>query len=290
MDIPMRTGLALGTTILFWSSSFPIIRIGLESYGPVELTSLRYVVASLLLIPITIWRRPQPPTLADVPSIIALGILGITSYHLLLSHGQQTISAGAAGVLSNTSPMFTALLGVAFLRERLSLLGWIGIVTACIGASMIASAKNERLAIDVGAILVLLAAGTWSLYFVGQKMLLARYGALDLMTYVIWSGTLILLPLAPAAVTALRSAPLTATIAVVYLGTFPTIVAYAAWAYVLSQMPVSVAASALFAVPVLAMLLSWLALGEVPSIVMTAGAALAICGTLLVNVFGRQIG
>jgi drug/metabolite transporter (DMT)-like permease len=76
----------------------------------------------------------------------------------------------------------------------------------------------------------------------------------------------------------------------VYLGTFPTIVAYAAWAYVLSQMPVSVAASALFAVPVLAMLLSWLALGEVPSIVMTAGAALAICGTLLVNVFGRQIG
>jgi len=55
-------------------------------------------------------------------------------------------------------------------------------------------------------------------------------------------------------------------------------------------MPVSVAASALFAVPVLAMVLSWLALAEVPSLVMTAGAALAIYGTVFVNAFGRQIG
>src|SRR5262249_33566439 len=32
------------------SSSFPVICIGLESYGPAELTFLRYAVASLLLI------------------------------------------------------------------------------------------------------------------------------------------------------------------------------------------------------------------------------------------------
>lgn len=86
---------------------------------------------------------------------------------------------------------FTAL--PAFLRDHLSFLGWIGIITALIGARMIACRGNERLAIDVGAILVLSAAGTWSLNFLGQRMLLARYGARDLMMpYVIWSGTLIL--------------------------------------------------------------------------------------------------
>ena len=37
----------------------------------------------------------------------------------------------------------------------------------------------ERRAIDVSAILVLLAAGTWSIYFIGPKMLLARFGACD---------------------------------------------------------------------------------------------------------------
>jgi len=41
------------------------------------------------------------------------------------------------------------------------------------------SPPYERLAIDVGAILVLLAAGTWSIYFIGPKMLLARFGACD---------------------------------------------------------------------------------------------------------------
>ena len=76
MDIPMRVRFSLGATILFWSSSFPVIRIGLESYGPAELTVLRYAVASLLLIPATIWcRRPRVPTLADVPSTIVRGIL-----------------------------------------------------------------------------------------------------------------------------------------------------------------------------------------------------------------------
>jgi drug/metabolite transporter (DMT)-like permease len=97
----------------------------------------------------------------------------------------------------------------------------------------------------LGALLVLLAAGVWSLYFVGQKRLLVKYNALDLMIWVIWAGTLVLLYSAPAAVSALRSASFEATISVVYLGTFPTIVAYVAWAYVLSLMPVSVAASVL---------------------------------------------
>ena len=52
----------------------------------------------------------------------------------------------------------------------------------------------ERFAINLGAILVSLAAGMCSLYFVGQKMLRARYGTCDLLTYGIWSRTFILLP------------------------------------------------------------------------------------------------
>jgi drug/metabolite transporter (DMT)-like permease len=135
---------------------------------------------------------------------------------------------------------------------------------------------------------VLLAAGVWALYFVGQKTLLQRYGALDLMTYVIWSGTLALLLLVPAVLSTVQSKSLNATISVVYLGTLPTIVAYATWAYVLSQLPVSVAASFLYAVPILAMLLAWYVIGEIPSISMIAGAILAISGVAVVNAFGRQ--
>jgi drug/metabolite transporter (DMT)-like permease len=135
--------IALGATIFFWSSSFPAIRIGLDSYDPVELTLLRYIIASALLVPVALLRRPRLPRLANVPLIFVLGVLGIAAYHLLVSYGQQTISAGAAGVLSNTSPIFTALLGVAFLGERLRPIGWIGIIMAFVGAVMIAAARTR---------------------------------------------------------------------------------------------------------------------------------------------------
>jgi hypothetical protein len=40
MDRPIRVAIALGATI-FWSSSLPAIRIGLDSYDPAQLTLLR---------------------------------------------------------------------------------------------------------------------------------------------------------------------------------------------------------------------------------------------------------
>jgi len=220
--------------------------------------------------------------------IVVLGVLGIAAYHLLLSYGQQTVSAGAAGVLSNTSPIFTALLAAVFLGEHLRAIGWVGIALAFIGAGMIATGGNETFRVGFGAAFVLLAACAWSLYFIGQKKLLATYAATDLMTYVIWSGTLVMAFFAPATVAAVRSAAIEATLAAIYLGTFPTVVAYIAWAYVLARLPVPIAASALYATPVLAMVLAWLLLGEVPSVTMIVGAVVAISGVVLVNTFGRR--
>jgi drug/metabolite transporter (DMT)-like permease len=169
-------------------------------------------------------------------------------------------------------PIFSALLGVVFLGERLRPIGWVGIITAFAGAGLIAAGKDESFHVDLGALLVLLAAGVWSLYFVGQKRLLVKYNALDLMICVIWAGTLVLLYFAPAAASALRSASIEATASVVYLGTFPTIVAHVAWAHLLSQMPVFVAASALYTTPVIAMLLAWLILAESPTITMVTAS------------------
>jgi drug/metabolite transporter (DMT)-like permease len=288
MGLPPRVVLAVAATIFFWSSSFPAIRIGLEGYGPVELTAFRYFAASALLAPISLLRRLPLPRSTDIPSMFLLGVLGIAVYHLLLSFGQQTISAGAAGVLSNTSPIFTAILAAVFLGERLHAVGWIGITVAFLGACLIAAGSEERFHLDTGAILVLMAAVTWSLYFTGQKKLLERYNAFDLITFVIWMGTIPLLFFSPSVLLALQSASAKSTISVVYLGTFPTIVAYAAWAYVLSRMPASVAASALYGVPILAMMLSWLVLGEVPTTTMIIGAVLATSGVIIVNSFGRK--
>lgn len=280
--------LALVLTVLFWASSFPGIEVALTGYEPIEMTALRYWVAAALLAPVAVVRGMRWPGVRDAAAILVLGLLGIVVYHLLVSYGQKTVSAGVAGVLSNTSPIFTALLGVVFFTEHLRPLGWIGILVAFAGAGLIATADGGSLRVDLGAVLVLLAALTWAVYFAAQKALLVRYGAIELTTWVIWAGGLLLLPFAGSTVVTIRAAPLEATLAVIYLGTFPTVVAYAAWAYVLARMPLSIAGSALYATPVLAFLLAWLFLGEVPGVLTVIGGAVTLAGVAVVNLYGRS--
>ncbi|MCG8357247.1 MAG: DMT family transporter [Kiloniellales bacterium] len=278
---------ALTATVVFWASSFPGIGAALEGYPPGPLALLRFLVASAMFLLLASYRRPAMPSKRDWAPVVLLALVGIVVYHLALNTGQLTVSAGAAGTLSNASPLFTALWGVLFLNERLKPLGWLGIALGFAGAILIAMGEGGDFRLDPGAFAVLLAALSWSLYFTAQKRYAQRYGARDLMAWVVWAGTLMLLVFLPALLEALASAPLEATLAVVYLGVLPTALAYVTWAYVLSQVPVSFASGFLYLIPVLAFLLAWLWRGEVPSWLTLIGGTVALAGIALVSLKGR---
>jgi drug/metabolite transporter (DMT)-like permease len=117
--------------------------------------------------------------------------------------------------------------------------------------------------------------------------MLARYRPVEITTWAIWAGTLLLLPFAGGLIGQVRIAPAADTLAVVYLGAGPAALAYATWAVVLSRMPASRASSFLFAVPVVAFLVGWAWLGEAPVLADIAGGLLAMGGVALVNTLGR---
>jgi drug/metabolite transporter (DMT)-like permease len=81
---------------------------------------------------------------------------------------------------------------------------------------------------------------------------------------------------------------MSATIAVVYLGVFPSAIAYATWAYVLAQIPASRAATLLYLVPVLAIGAAWVWLSEVPTVMSLIGGAIVLSGVVLVNTRRRE--
>src|SRR3712207_8076901 len=80
----------------------------------------------------------------DLPAVFLAGFLAFTFYHAALNYGEVTVSAGAASVLINTVPIFTALLAVTFLGERLRALGWVGMAVSFGGAALI-DRKSIRL-------------------------------------------------------------------------------------------------------------------------------------------------
>jgi drug/metabolite transporter (DMT)-like permease len=277
----------LAATLLLWSSAFVGIRYAVRHYPPGSLALLRFLIASFLLGGFVFWRKAQPSkrvaSLKDWGAFLALGATGVFGYHLALNYGEKTVEAGAASLLVNTTPLFTVLLAVLFLGERLSPRGGLGLAVAFCGASMVALGAANGFVLDRGAVLVLLAAVVQALYFALQKPMLGRFGALELTTRSIWSGTLLLSVFLPELASTVRDAPLSSTLVVVFLGIGPSCFAYVAWAYIVSKMSVSRAVGYLYLVPALALGIGFLVLGETPSLLALAGGAVTIFGVILVR-------
>ena len=283
-----RTLLALGVALLLWASAFAGIRAGLRAYSPAHLAILRFLVASLVLAlyaGVAHFRRPR---LRDLPGLGLTGAIGITFYNLALNYGETRVTAGAASLLIASVPIWTALFARFLLHEKLNALGWWGVFISFAGVALIASGEGEGIHLSPQALVILAAAITSSVYMILQKHYLGRYSALEFTAYSIWFGTLLMFPFGSGFLASLRSAPASATLAVIYLGIFPGALAYVAWAYVLSHGAAGRTTTLLYLIPVIAIGIAWVWLGEVPKFVSLIGGAIALAGVVLVNTKGRE--
>lgn len=275
--------LALSLPILSWGSAFPGIRYALSGYTPIQIASLRFVIASILLMFFALLKGFGFPDKRDIPMISFLALTGVLMYHVPLNTGARTVTAGTVSLLNSTAPVFTALLSIFLIGERIQAKGWLGIFLSFSGAGLLAFSNGKGFSFSFGAMWILFAAFSESFYFIYQKGLLFKYGAVRLTTYVVWFGALMMLPFSGNLISALQNAPAGATLAVVYMGIFPTAIAYVLWAYDLSIFPASRVASLLYLSPVISIFLGWVWLGEKPGFLTIGGGIIAILGVYCVQ-------
>lgn len=136
---PRRTALlqALFVTLL-WSSSWVLIKVGLEAIPALTFAGLRYALAALLLLPFAVRGGLLGALRALGPrERLELVALGVVLY--ALTQGAQFVAlsllpAATVSLVLSFTPVLVAGLATATLREPLTRGQWTGVALAAAGA------------------------------------------------------------------------------------------------------------------------------------------------------------
>ena len=275
------TVLAATAVVLLWASAYLGVNLALRDFTPGQLALARYLVASAVFLTLVMRRGVPLPRKRDLLRLAFAGAVGIALYNLALNWGQQSVNPGVASLLVNTVPIWTSLLAMLVLSERIPIRGWLGTGLAFLGVALIGLDRSGWSGFEAGVGLVLLAALAQAVYFIVAKPLLARLSPLALTAGAVWCGTLLLVPFGGGLPDALRASSSVGIASVLFLGVGPAALAYLAWAHVLAAMPAGRASNLLFLIPVVAIALGWLVLGDAPNAAVLIGGGLSIAGVFL---------
>ncbi|WP_082589859.1 DMT family transporter [Agromyces sp. Soil535] len=269
---------ATAIVLVLWASAFIAIRGIGDSLSPGALALGRQLVGALALAAIALVRRPPFPRGRGLVLVVGYGLLWFAGYTLVLNIAERHLDAGTTAMLVNIAPLLVALVAGVVLKEGFPRSLMIGIGVAFAGVVLIAAGGVGPHGDPVGIALGLLAASLYASGVLVQKVALKTTDALGATWVGCAVGAIALTPFLPQLVTEVAVAPVPATLAMVYLGVFPSAIAFILWANVLQRSTAGATASATLAVPAIVVLMSWLILGELPTILGMIGGVLCLAG------------
>lgn len=278
----IRAHLAALATIILWAGAFPAIAIGVKHAGPIELAAVRFAAAAAIMGAWLILRGERMQSMADLGRVACCGLMGIALYNVLLNTGQQTVSPGAASFIIATQPVFAALVCYLLKQENFSRAAVIGTLLSLLGVGIISIGQQVPLHIGGGAPLVLAAAACSGAYFVLQRPLVLRYGAVTSASWTILAGALLLAPWLPRGLEQVAQSS-EAIAATAFLALGAGLLGYICWMTALAGLGAARAANLLFLMAPLAMIFSIPITGDWPGPAMILGGTAALAGVAMVN-------
>lgn len=95
------------TLCIVWSSTWLVIKIGLQDLPPISFVALRFIIALLALVAVSFGTgRLLPQSRSDYIVLAITGILMFAINYTLLFWGELYVSSGLAAVLQTTIPIF----------------------------------------------------------------------------------------------------------------------------------------------------------------------------------------
>ena len=131
-------GLVFSALCLIWSSTWLVIKVGLQGAPPFTTAGSRFIIASVVIFAIVSYRRLRlPRTRSFFALTLFLGVFQIGTAYALVYWSEQYLTSGLTAVLFSTMPIMVAILARIILGDRLSVRKITGVVLGTAGVYVI---------------------------------------------------------------------------------------------------------------------------------------------------------
>lgn len=280
------------TTILFWGVSFIATKIALTELDPFGIIFCRLILASILLGSIAIiTKRNFSIDLKNHGGILILSLIAVLHLWIQVT-GLKFTTASNTGWIIGITPVFMAILGFLFFKERINFIKILGILISFFGLLLLISGgdlSSINFISNKGDFLILTSAFTWSVYSIVNKRITLTYPPLMTILYLFIMMSIIVLPFIFNAEFLEKMKSLSAEVwtSIFFLGFFCSGIAYVLWSQALKELESSQAGAFLYFEPFVTVIAAWIILNEKLTFLMLAGGIAITIGVMLVN-FNRN--
>lgn len=288
----------LAVIYVVWGSTYFGIAIAIETIPPFLMAAIRFGIAGLILIAFDLLRNPAArrlPTRRQVVDSFIVGglLLGIGNGFVVF--GEKTVPSGIAAILIGMMPLWFAIFGWLYLRERLPRLVTFAIGLGFAGVALLIwpSGEGANKFDPLGILILFLAPLGWahgSIYSIRRAKLPSSpwtASGLQMLAGAAVTGVEALIVGEPATFSpgAISAASL---LAVVYLIFFGSMLAFTSYAWLLRHAPLSLVGTYAYVNPVVAVALGTIFLHEPISLrTIFAAAVILVAVAIIVTARGR---
>lgn len=278
-------------TFVAWGSIYPISKTMLETVPPLTLMFLRYLAASLLLLPLATsasraTTKPRPSGRDGAFGVAKVALLGYTLAIGAQVFGTKFAQAQAAIMINSMNPIGIMLFAAILLHERITAGKALAIASSVAGALIIIAGTNGQES-ALGIVLSFVSMGLWSLSSVLARNVTKKYDSVSVTAYAIAMAALATAPLAALEIAALPAggiAPLLTPFNIggtLLMGLFSTAMGHLAWNRSLATAEASFCSMFYPLQPLVSALIGALFLGHEFGPRFFAGGALIVAGILI---------
>lgn len=271
--------LVLGIVVtVIWGSNFSVIEVGLRNLDPFLLTALRFTFSALPLI--LFLKRPRDVSLGTIAAygiVFGVGLWWVVN--MAMFHG---MSPGLSSLVLQFSAFFTILLSAAILREQIGRAQMVGMMISVGGLAMIIH-LTQGTATTLGVVLVLLAAGSWSIC----NLIVKTRRPSDMMAFIAWSSAFAAPVLFALTWMTEGAQPFqdlrahlngAAVFSVLFQAYVTTVFGYMVWNNLMKKYPATLVAPLSLIVPISGVVTSYLLFDEQLTAGMWVAIAIVLCG------------